>query len=113
MPRVCVIGSANVDYAVTLPRLPGPEHGRLTLGVRPDAMRLRRDASANGYAATVIYTEYLGDNAYVYARLGDGTLVSVRTGPDESYEPDTPVHVEIALEGAHFFSRETGQRLSA
>ncbi|MBD8066757.1 sn-glycerol-3-phosphate ABC transporter ATP-binding protein UgpC [Devosia sp. PTR5] len=99
--------------SVTLPRLPGPEHGRLTLGVRPDAMRLRRDASANGYAATVIYTEYLGDNAYVYARLGDGTLVSVRTGPDESYEPDTPVHVEIALEGAHFFSRETGQRLSA
>jgi ribokinase len=24
MPRVCVIGSANVDYAVTLPRLPRP-----------------------------------------------------------------------------------------
>ncbi len=24
MPRVCVIGSANVDYAVALPRLPGP-----------------------------------------------------------------------------------------
>ena len=24
MPRVCVVGSANVDYAVTLPRLPRP-----------------------------------------------------------------------------------------
>ena len=24
MPRVCVIGSANVDYTVGLPRLPNP-----------------------------------------------------------------------------------------
>ena len=24
MPRVCVIGSANVDYTVALPRLPSP-----------------------------------------------------------------------------------------
>ncbi|HWM77969.1 MAG TPA: PfkB family carbohydrate kinase, partial [Methylomirabilota bacterium] len=24
MPRVCVVGSANVDYTVALPRLPSP-----------------------------------------------------------------------------------------
>ena len=99
--------------SIRLERLPESDDKALVLGARPDAMRLVRGQSANGFAGRVVYTEYLGDNAYVYVRLGDGTLASVRTNPNEDFEPDMPVSIEIALEGAHFFGRESGQRLPA
>jgi len=41
LPRVCVIGSANVDYAVTLPRLPRP-------GETVTGGELRRDLGGKG-----------------------------------------------------------------
>ena len=83
------------------------------LGVRPDALKLTRDAGAEGFAATIVYQEYLGDNAFVYARLADGTLVSVRTQPNETYQPDERVVVSIDARQAHFFSAEDGRRLIA
>jgi ABC-type sugar transport system ATPase subunit len=97
----------------TLPRLPAADDRNLTLGLRADALSLRRGAPpANGLTASVIYTEYLGDNAYVYARLGDGTQVSVRTDPGEHFDSDEDVAVEVKPEAAHFFAREDGRRLA-
>ena len=60
----------------------------------------------------VIYTEYLGDNAFVYARLANGTQVSIRTNPSEHFAPDEMVTITIEPQAAHFFSAETGQRLA-
>ena len=97
----------------TLPRLPTAEDRNLTLGLRADALSLRRGAPpANGLPASVLYTEYLGDNAYVYARLGDGTQISVRTDPGEHFDSDEDVAVEVKPEAAHFFAREDGRRLA-
>jgi len=98
--------------SMTLDRTPQTSEREIILGVRPDSLRLMRNGSDNGYAGTVVYTEYLGDNAYVYVRLNDGTQVSVRTTPNDLYDPDTPVHLEVLPEGAHFFSRASGQRLA-
>ena len=98
--------------SVTLERLPQSAARDLTLGVRADALALRRGASGEGFSASVIYTEYLGDNAYVYARLGDGTQISVRTSPEEYYDPDEQVTVALRPEAAHFFDREDGRRLA-
>jgi lactose/L-arabinose transport system ATP-binding protein len=72
---------------------PGPagrRDGPMKLGVRPDALSLTREPTANAIPASVIYTEYLGENAFVYARLADGTLVGMRTLPNDLYEPDEP-----------------------
>jgi len=96
----------------TLPRLPAAPDRDLMLGVRADALQLRRGTAANTLAASVIYTEYLGDNAYVYARLGDGTQISVRTSPQERYESDENVAIEVKPEAAHFFARTDGRRLT-
>jgi multiple sugar transport system ATP-binding protein len=98
--------------SLRLDRLPASGDRNITLGVRADALSLRRGGTGNGFAASVIYTEYLGDNAYVYARLADGTQISVRTNPAEHFAPDEAVAVEVQPEGAHFFAREDGRRLA-
>jgi multiple sugar transport system ATP-binding protein len=95
-----------------LPRLPASPERDITIGVRADALALKRGAPANALAASVIYTEYLGDNAYVYARLGDGTQVSVLTSPDEHFDPDENVAIEVRPEAAHFFATKDGRRLA-
>jgi multiple sugar transport system ATP-binding protein len=95
----------------SLPRLPSSAASGLTLGLRAEALTLRRSGSSNGLSASVIYTEYLGDNAYVYARLGDGTQISVRTSPGEHYDSEENVAIEVRPEAAHFFAREDGRRL--
>jgi multiple sugar transport system ATP-binding protein len=95
----------------SLSRLPVSAARDLTLGLRADALTLRRVGSSNGLRASVIYTEYLGDNAYVYARLGDGTQISVRTSPGEHYETEENVAIEVRPDAAHFFAREDGRRL--
>jgi lactose/L-arabinose transport system ATP-binding protein len=81
------------------------------LGLRSDAVTLSRDADAPGFAGQVVYTEYLGDNAYVYVRLVDGTLLAARTGPDDLYEPDTAVTVSVLPGSAHLFSATDGRRI--
>ena len=88
-----------------------PEAKNLKLGLRPDAVKLHRGVG-EGLAATVVYTEYLGDNAYVYARLADGTLLSARTTPNDLYAPDEAVTVTVEPGAAHYFSAEDGRRLT-
>ena len=88
-----------------------PAVAALKLGLRPDAVTLRRDA-ADGFKGQVVYTEYLGDNAYVYVRLADGTLLAARTTPHDQFAPDETVTVSVAPGAAHFFSAEDGRRLT-
>ena len=94
---------------MTLGKLPDAKS--LKLGLRPDAVHLTRGA-ADGFSAQVVYTEYLGDNAYVYARLADGTLLSARTTPNDLFAPDETVTVTVEPGAAHFFSAEDGRRLT-
>jgi multiple sugar transport system ATP-binding protein len=99
--------------AIPLPDLPQAANGKLKLGIRPDSLKLTRTPDASTLPATIVYTEYLGENAFVYARLTDGSLVGIRTGPDDLYQPDEPVGLGIDAGAAHFFSAEDGRRLSA
>jgi len=88
-----------------------PEGSAFKLGLRPDAVRLQRGQGGEGLSATVVYTEYLGDNAYVYARLADGTVLSARTTPNDLFAPDELVNVTVEPGAAHYFSAEHGRRL--
>ena len=98
---------------LSLTRMPDVADGPLKIGVRPDAWSLSRNLGGPGVAATVVYTEYLGENAFVYTRLGDGTLVGVRTLPNDLYEPDEQVRLSADPGAIHFFSAEDGRRLPA
>ena len=88
-----------------------PDASALKLGLRPDAVSLHRGEGREGFAAEVVYTEYLGDNAYVYVRLADGTVLAARTAPNDDFAPDEKVSVTLAPGAAHFFSAEDGRRL--
>lgn len=98
---------------LTLDRLPRDEERELVLGLRPDAMTLTEGVDGEGLAAQVVYTEYLGDSAHVYVRLGDGAPISVRCAPDAHYAPETAVKVQPLPGRMHYFSRKTQQRLAA
>jgi lactose/L-arabinose transport system ATP-binding protein len=120
-PKMAMIEVERAGDRITLPgspaiplaRLPAGADGRLKLGIRPDSLRLTRQPDATTLPATIVYTEYLGENAFVYARLGDGTQVGVRTGPDDLYQPDERVGLLIDAGAVHFFSAEDGRRLAA
>jgi multiple sugar transport system ATP-binding protein len=88
-----------------------PAGSAFRLGLRSDAVRLAR-GQGDGFAGQVVYTEYLGDNAYVYVRLADGTLLAARTAPNDSFAPDEPVTVRVDPGSVHFFSAEDGRRLT-
>ncbi|QQR38368.1 ABC transporter ATP-binding protein [Devosia rhizoryzae] len=103
--RLSMAGGGSVASGT----LPGP--GALKLGLRPDGVQLHR-GSGEGFAGRVEYTEYLGDNAYVYVRLADGTLLSARTTPNDLYAPDEAVTVSVTPGAAHYFSAEDGRRLN-
>jgi multiple sugar transport system ATP-binding protein len=85
----------------------------LTIGVRPDALALVPGHTADGFAASVVYTEYLGDNAYVYARLANGAQVAVRVDPDQHFDNDAGVTVTPRAGAVHFFDAQKGTRLDA
>jgi multiple sugar transport system ATP-binding protein len=99
--------------SLAAPRVAAMNDGALKIGVRPDAWSLSRDPTSSGIAATVVYTEYLGENAFVYTRLSDGTLVGVRTTPNDLYEPDESVRLSVDPAAIHYFSAEDGRRLPA
>ncbi|WP_417579474.1 ABC transporter ATP-binding protein [Pelagibacterium sp.] len=102
------LGMAN-GGSVAMGAIPQEKNQRL--GLRPDAVRLHDGHVDQGFHAQVIYTEYLGDNAYVYVRLADGTLLAARTAPNDNFAPDAPVTVTVDPATAHFFSAEDGRRL--
>ncbi|MDB5472769.1 MAG: transporter ATP-binding protein [Devosia sp.] len=88
-----------------------PDVARLRIGVRPDAVVLEHGHAEDGFTASVVYTEYLGDNAFVYVRLADNTLMPARVGVNERFAPDAPVTVKLERAAMHFFSAEDGRRL--
>jgi lactose/L-arabinose transport system ATP-binding protein len=120
-PKMALVNVQKTSDGITfaggdtlaLPRLPAMADGPLRIGVRPDAWSLSRDLASPGITASVVYTEYLGENAFVYTRLTDGTLVGVRTTPNDLYEPDESVQLSVDQAAIHYFSAEDGQRLPA
>ena len=106
--RIAIAGTGSV-----LPgSLPAAGDKQMIVGVRPDAFTITPGEDGDGFSARVVYTEYLGDNAYTYVRLANGKLISVRCPPDTEFAIDAPVRVGVLPNKAHFFNRATKQRLA-
>jgi multiple sugar transport system ATP-binding protein len=110
----CTIGGDGADYAGTvLPITPGQRDGltsnQVTIGVRPEALRIR-DA---GIAATILTVEELGSDSFVYCSP-DGhpdTVLVARTDGLSGARPGGSVHVLPDIEAIHVFDSATGARL--
>ncbi|MBV2183967.1 MAG: ABC transporter ATP-binding protein [Rhizobium sp.] len=83
----------------------------LMLGLRGEAIRLLPEG-AGLLAATVISSEFLGAETFVYLQVdGAETLTARLPGRDER-APGTRLSLSWALEAAHWFDRDDGRRLA-
>jgi ABC-type sugar transport system ATPase subunit len=89
------------------PALPDPVRatagrGPLTLGVRPEAVRLTDAPDAAGLAATTTPVELLGHDSLVHVRAGDVTLTA-RTDGMRTWPRDARVGVVFDPAALYFF----------
>jgi multiple sugar transport system ATP-binding protein len=82
----------------------------LTLGVRPEAVRLTLEPAAGAVATEAHIIEPLGSHDIVDFRIGDATL-RARTKAGFVPGPGVPVWVTLDHSRAHLFDTATGQTL--
>lgn len=93
----------------------GARPDNLIVGIRPEDIKLDTDQqnSASGLSATVISSEFLGPETFVYLSI-DGTDGTTARLPGRVHlSPGTQVSLSWAGVAAHWFDREHGHRLSA
>jgi len=103
----------NRDFIVRLDpqTLSGLEQTeRLTLGVRPEDVRLSTEEREGGLPATVYVTELMGNETFVFLKLGEEKIVA-RTSPDVRLEIEARVWVRFDERKLHFFDAASGVRL--
>jgi sn-glycerol 3-phosphate transport system ATP-binding protein len=88
--------------------LDGGRRGRLTLGIRPEHIRIAND----GIAAIVTSAEYHGADTVVTARVGEESLL-VRAPGQVALAPGSQVKLGWASDAIHVFDAETGTRAAA
>jgi ABC-type sugar transport system ATPase subunit len=91
-----------------------PSAGRL-VGLRPEAVRLMADGAAAvpdgpGVPATVERVDVVGEDAYVYLRVGPHGLTA-RVRAADRPAPGDAVRVDADPDAVHGFDAATGQRI--
>ncbi|MGF9763728.1 sn-glycerol-3-phosphate ABC transporter ATP-binding protein UgpC [Microvirga sp. 0TCS3.31] len=79
----------------------------VTLGIRPDHVRISPDGALTGRVELV---EELGENHLLYVDAGQGRRLTVREPGDARHEAGSPVSLDLAREFCHLF-RHTGEAL--
>jgi multiple sugar transport system ATP-binding protein len=93
-------------------RLQVPErlrvHGgkRLTVGLRPEALRIANGADEHGFATTVDVVEPLGNEILLNFRAGGAPMVA-RVDPGVRVKPHESIRLAVDPERLHFFDAQT------
>jgi multiple sugar transport system ATP-binding protein len=95
-------GGARIATAVPVRNLP---QGTLTLGLRPEAIRVAEDG-AGTVSGTPEVVERLGDRTLAYVRLQDGTVLVAEDAGNSPIEVGKPVTLGIDGKSAHLFDAE-------
>ncbi|MGO4525064.1 ABC transporter ATP-binding protein [Microvirga sp. 2MCAF35] len=74
----------------------------VTLGVRPDHMRVSAQGSLTGRVELV---EELGENHLLYVDIGQGRRLTVREPGDARHEVGSTIGLDLAPESCHLFKR--------
>ncbi|WP_306117954.1 MULTISPECIES: sn-glycerol-3-phosphate ABC transporter ATP-binding protein UgpC [unclassified Roseitalea] len=119
-PRMALLPVRRQDDGVTLgggdpvalADLPQGAPQDITIGLRPDAVDIAVGEAGPGFAARAVYTEYLGDDAFTYARLEDGTLAALRTDPNAHIDDGAPLRLRPKPGHVHYFDADNGHRLA-
>ncbi|MBU1333772.1 MAG: sn-glycerol-3-phosphate ABC transporter ATP-binding protein UgpC [Alphaproteobacteria bacterium] len=98
-----VVNAGGVSIATEIPIANLPSGDGLTLGVRPDALKVTAGGSISG---VVEIMERLGDRTLVHVRLPDGSLVVAEDGGKSALEPGATVSLAAARSEMHIFDAE-------
>lgn len=83
---------------------------RVTLGIRPEDIKVSIDKRGGWVPASVYVTELMGSETLVFLNLGHEKIVARAPG-DFRAETDSPVWIEVDAERANFFDPGSDQRL--
>lgn len=103
----------NRDFSLqldpqTLSKL-GP-HDRVTLGVRPEDVRISTEERAGWFQSRVYVTELMGNETFLFLQLGEEKIIA-RTNADLQVEIETPVWISFNDGAMHFFDAASGVSL--
>jgi multiple sugar transport system ATP-binding protein len=91
-----------------LDRLQG--RGRVTMGIRPEHIQVDTSERDGWIAATVYVTELMGNETFVFLRLGVEKVIA-RAAADFRAEIETPAWVRLEMDRADFFDAASGEAL--
>ena len=83
----------------------------VTLGIRPEDIRISTESSNGASPATVYVTEQMGNETLVVVAIEDLKLTA-RASAGFRVPPETVVWLTFDLDKSHFFDADTGARLS-
>ena len=98
-----VVNAGGVAIATDIPIAGLPSRDGLTLGVRPDALKVTTGGSIAG---NVEIMERLGDRTLVHVRLPDGTLVIAEDIGKSALEPGVAVSLAADRRETHLFDAD-------
>ena len=86
-------------------------HERVTLGIRPEHIEVSTGERPGWLPATVHVTELMGNETFVFVRLGAEKIVA-RAGAEFRADIDSRVFVKIDAQRGEFFDTTSGDALS-
>ena len=98
------LAGANRVVAMAAPREPIPHGSKVTIGIRPEHVRLGApDAAEQGVVGEVVYAEYLGESSYVHSRLASGETILAKEEGTARVRTGDRVRLVFAPEQIHVF----------
>jgi multiple sugar transport system ATP-binding protein len=97
------------DFALSLRHAQSPPTGAVTLGVRPEDLRLVDYGST--FTAEVRVVEPVGSEVYIHLDTVDGERVIVRASADTQVSVDRRVGIEVPARKVHLFRNDTAERI--
>lgn len=82
------------------------------LGIRPEHVKLEGLYSETIITAVYQEDELMGADRFLYLDIGQEKPLIARVDPDNHFKENERIKLELDLSKAHFFHKETGERLS-
>jgi multiple sugar transport system ATP-binding protein len=95
-----------VNGSIRLP-VTKPNRDQITIGIRPEHIRVFTEPQDGAMPANVYVTELMGNETFVFLSVGNNRLIA-RAPADFRAELESLVWLQIESEKAHFFDPQTG-----
>ena len=86
---------------------PRPNTDQITIGIRPEHIRVFTEPENRAIPATVYVTELMGNETFVFLSVGNNRLIA-RAPAEFRADVESPVWLRIEAKKAHYFDRQTG-----